>query len=76
MAPVCILGAYELWPPGQLFSSSGTVTVRYMKPITPPKLPPASDVEGRAAWRETARAIAKKAMLEGLAEPTGANATG
>eukprot|EP01006_Ploeotia_vitrea_P020790 TRINITY_DN53094_c0_g1_i1.p2 TRINITY_DN53094_c0_g1~~TRINITY_DN53094_c0_g1_i1.p2 ORF type:complete len:406 (-),score=178.96 TRINITY_DN53094_c0_g1_i1:29-1246(-) len=28
--PVLIIGAHELWPPGQSFASSGEVTIRYL----------------------------------------------
>eukprot|EP00658_Telonema_sp_P-2_P005228 TRINITY_DN11960_c0_g1_i2.p1 TRINITY_DN11960_c0_g1~~TRINITY_DN11960_c0_g1_i2.p1 ORF type:complete len:327 (+),score=40.12 TRINITY_DN11960_c0_g1_i2:112-1092(+) len=32
--PCVVLGAYELWPPGQLFSRPGHVLVRFVPPIT------------------------------------------
>eukprot|EP01120_Amphizonella_sp_Union-15-10_P013960 TRINITY_DN6598_c0_g1_i1.p1 TRINITY_DN6598_c0_g1~~TRINITY_DN6598_c0_g1_i1.p1 ORF type:complete len:350 (+),score=45.59 TRINITY_DN6598_c0_g1_i1:48-1097(+) len=33
LCPILIFGAYELWPPGQLFCDSGSVIVRYLRPI-------------------------------------------
>ena len=59
IVPVLIMGAYQLWPPNQLFPVGGEVVVRMLPPIT--RLPG----EGYKELSERVR----RAMLRGIAEP-------
>ena len=33
ITPYLLQGTYDLWPPGQLFASSGEATVKFLAPI-------------------------------------------
>ena len=59
IVPVLIMGAYQLWPPNQLFPIGGEVVVRMLPAIT--RLPG----EG---YKELSGRV-RRAMLSGIAEP-------
>lgn len=56
--PCTIQGAFELWPPGEPFPSSGQVTVKFLAPIMP---------DSARSREATAKAV-RMAMLGALAE--------
>lgn len=64
--PILIIGAYELWPPGQLFPIAGEVRVRLLTPIL---------IQRDEDHNQLSQRV-RRAMLEGLAQPmTSSNAT-
>mmetsp|Transcript_57044 Transcript_57044/g.167021 ORF Transcript_57044/g.167021 Transcript_57044/m.167021 type:complete len:396 (-) Transcript_57044:117-1304(-) len=63
LLPLAIHGAFELWPPGQLFTNTGEVTVRVL-----PRQPLAGETATREAsrlalQRSYAKILAKHALL-------------
>lgn len=59
LLPVLIFGAYELWPPGQLFPNAGLVTVRFLSAI-----PVVADVS-----TDRLRVRIRRVMMEASALP-------
>lgn len=59
IAPALIIGAYELWPPGALFTAPGDVTIRLLPPLPVPE-------EADVGWLA---ARTRRQMLEGLSAP-------
>ena len=59
IVPVLIMGAYQLWPPNQLFPVGGDVVVRML---------PAIEREEGEGYRELSGRV-RRAMLRGIAEP-------
>jgi 1-acyl-sn-glycerol-3-phosphate acyltransferase len=57
--PVLIMGAYQLWPPNQLFPVGGQVVVRMLPPIRRRAEEGYKELSGRV----------RRAMLNGIAEP-------
>ena len=57
--PVCIMGAYQLWPPAQMFPVSGDVVVRML---------PAMTVRDGETHKELSGRV-RRAMLQAIAEP-------
>ena len=57
--PVCIMGAYQLWPPAQMFPVSGEVVVRML---------PAMRVREGETHKELSGRV-RRAMLRAIAEP-------
>ena len=62
--PVCIMGAYQLWPPAQMFPVSGDVVVRML---------PAMRVRDGETHKELSARV-RRAMLRAIAEPVGKGA--
>ena len=60
IVPVLIMGAYQLWPPNQLFPVGGPVVVRM--------LPPIRRRQGEG-YKELSSRV-RRAMLRGIAEPS------
>eukprot|EP00743_Colponemidia_sp_Colp-15_P002857 GILK01003091.1.p1 GENE.GILK01003091.1~~GILK01003091.1.p1 ORF type:complete len:339 (-),score=50.74 GILK01003091.1:232-1173(-) len=60
IVPVVLFGANELWPPGQLFPTPGTVTVRYL-----PKI----DASVTKLDIDDMTSTVREAMLKGLQNP-------
>eukprot|EP00128_Syssomonas_multiformis_P005413 Colp12_sorted_trinity150504_noHs@12996 len=59
VTPICIIGAYELWPPGQLFVKPGIVGVRFLSQIPQDK---------KENYNQLAITV-RRAMLKGLQAP-------
>jgi len=59
MTPIIIIGAFDLWPPGAIFTSSGTITLRYLPQI---KIQESDDVTSLMSR-------ARRTMLQGAALP-------
>ena len=59
--PVCIMGAYQLWPPAQMFPVSGNVVVRMLPAMTVREGETHKELSGRV----------RRAMLRAIAEPMG-----
>jgi 1-acyl-sn-glycerol-3-phosphate acyltransferase len=60
ITPIIIYGAYNLWPRGQKFPSSGSVTLRFLKPIPPQEY-------AHLPFAECQKKI-RKIMLEAMAD--------
>jgi len=59
LVPMIILGAYDLWPPGQAFVESGDVTIRFLPPI---KIRPSDD-------HNTLLSRSRRVFLQGTMAP-------